>query len=98
MLLAMQREYRIEPGDTIIAVTDDSGRAKLGQLLQPVARGSVARYVVALLADLSALYDSREPVRRPARLQGSWPISASARTSPDRRREHCDPAMLPSFC
>jgi uncharacterized membrane protein len=30
MLLAMQREYRSEPGDAIIAVTDDSGRAKLG--------------------------------------------------------------------
>ena len=41
VLLAMQKEYRIEPGDAVIAVTDDSGRVKLNQLLQPITRGGV---------------------------------------------------------
>jgi len=41
MLLAMQKEYRIELGDAVIAVKDD-GRVKLNQLLQPVAHGAVS--------------------------------------------------------
>ena len=42
MLLAMQKEYLIELGDAVIAVKEDSGRVKLNQLLQPVARGAVS--------------------------------------------------------
>ena len=41
-LLAMQKEYLIELGDAVIAVKDDSGRVKLNQLFQPVARGAVS--------------------------------------------------------
>ena len=42
MLLAMQKEYLIELGDAVIAVKEPSGRVKLNQLLQPVARGAVS--------------------------------------------------------
>jgi uncharacterized membrane protein len=42
MLLAMQKEYLIEPGDAVIAVKDASGRVKLSQVFQPVARGAVS--------------------------------------------------------
>jgi uncharacterized membrane protein len=39
ILLAMHKEYLIEPADTIIAVAEDSGPpVKLNQLLQPVAQ------------------------------------------------------------
>jgi uncharacterized membrane protein len=41
MLLAMHKEYLIEPADALIALTDDGGRVKLNQLLQP-ARGAVS--------------------------------------------------------
>ncbi len=39
ILLAMQEEYLIEPGDAVIAVRDATGRMKLNQLLQPAAQG-----------------------------------------------------------
>jgi uncharacterized membrane protein len=42
MLLAMQKEYLIELGDAVIAVKEPSGRVKLNQLFQPVARGAVS--------------------------------------------------------
>ena len=42
MLLAMQKEYLIELGDAVIAVKEASGRVKLNQLFQPVARGAVS--------------------------------------------------------
>jgi len=42
MLLAMQKEYLIELGDAVIAVKASSGRVKLNQLFQPVARGAVS--------------------------------------------------------
>jgi uncharacterized membrane protein len=42
MLLAMQKEYLIELGDAVIAVKEESGRIKLNQLFQPVARGAVS--------------------------------------------------------
>jgi uncharacterized membrane protein len=42
MLLAMQKEYLIELGDAVIAVKEPSGRVKLNQLFQPVARGAAS--------------------------------------------------------
>ncbi len=42
ILLAMQTEYLIEPGDAVVAVKDDNGRIKLNQLIQPAARGAVS--------------------------------------------------------
>ena len=42
MLLAMQKEYRIELGDVVVTVKDDCGRVKLNQLLQPLAHGAVS--------------------------------------------------------
>ena len=41
MLLAMQKEYLIEPGDAVVAVKDQPGRVKLNQLFQPVAQAAV---------------------------------------------------------
>ena len=41
-LLAMQKEYLIELGDAIVALKDASGRIKLNQLFQPVARSTVS--------------------------------------------------------
>jgi uncharacterized membrane protein len=41
-LLVMQKEYSIELGDAIIAVSDDGGRVKLNQLLEPGDRGAVS--------------------------------------------------------
>jgi uncharacterized membrane protein len=40
MLLAMQKEYLIELGDAVVAVTDDRRRVKLNQLFRPVAHGA----------------------------------------------------------
>jgi uncharacterized membrane protein len=42
MLLAMQKEYLIELGDAVVAVTDANGRVKLNQLFQPVAQGALS--------------------------------------------------------
>jgi uncharacterized membrane protein len=42
MLLAMQEEYLIEPGDTVVAVADANGRLKLNQLSQPAGPGAVS--------------------------------------------------------
>jgi uncharacterized membrane protein len=41
MLLAMQKEYLIELGDAVVAVSVN-GRVKLNQLFQPVAQGAVS--------------------------------------------------------
>jgi uncharacterized membrane protein len=42
MLLAMQKEYLIEPRDAVVALKEVNGRVKLNQLLQPVAQGAVS--------------------------------------------------------
>ncbi len=41
-LLAMHKEYLIEPGDAVVAVKDANGRLKLNQLFQPVEPGAVS--------------------------------------------------------
>src|SRR5690242_15752579 len=41
-LLAMQKEYLIELGDSVIAVKDASGRIKLNQLLNTTGAGAVS--------------------------------------------------------
>src|SRR5690242_18647654 len=41
-LLAMQKEYLIELGDSVIAVKDADGRIKLNQLLNTTAAGAVS--------------------------------------------------------
>jgi len=41
-LLAMRKEYLIEPGDAVVAVKDANGRLKLNQLFQPVELGAVS--------------------------------------------------------
>jgi uncharacterized membrane protein len=43
ILLAMQKEYLIEPGDAVVAVRDSNGRIKLNQLFQPVKQGALSR-------------------------------------------------------
>jgi uncharacterized membrane protein len=42
MLPVMEKEYLIELGDAVIAVKERSGRVKLDQLVQPVARGAAS--------------------------------------------------------
>jgi uncharacterized membrane protein len=42
VLLAMQKEYLIEPRDAVVALKEVNGRVKLNQLLQPVAQGAVS--------------------------------------------------------
>jgi uncharacterized membrane protein len=44
MLLAMQKEYLIELGDSVVAVKEANGRVKLNQLCLPVAQGAVSRW------------------------------------------------------
>jgi uncharacterized membrane protein len=41
-LLAMQKDYLIEPGDAVVAVKDASGHVKLNQLFKPVAPGAAS--------------------------------------------------------
>jgi uncharacterized membrane protein len=42
LLLAMQSEYLIEPGDAVVAVKDASGRLKQSQLSAPVEPGALS--------------------------------------------------------
>jgi uncharacterized membrane protein len=42
LLLAMQSEYLIEPGDAVVAVKDANGRLKQSQLSQPVEPGALS--------------------------------------------------------
>jgi uncharacterized membrane protein len=96
MLLAMLKEYLIEPGDAVIAVTDDSGRVKLNQLLQPVAQrgksgmpwGSLI-CLLFMMPRAGAAIDAASPAfeQRLADL-------GISETSPGRRRERCGPATL----
>jgi uncharacterized membrane protein len=61
ILLAMHKEYLIEPADTIIAVAEDSGRVKLNQLLQPVARSAVSGMPWSSLICLLFMMPSTNP-------------------------------------
>lgn len=40
ILLAMQKEYRVEQGDAVIAVRDKNGRVKLNRLFRPEKRSA----------------------------------------------------------
>jgi uncharacterized membrane protein len=42
ILLAMRKEYLIDPGDAVVVVRDPNGRIKLNQLLQPVKQGALS--------------------------------------------------------
>jgi hypothetical protein len=99
MLLAMQKEYLIELGDAFVAVKEDREWIKVNQLFQPVARGVVSGMLWGLLV-CSPFFDAanQRSTLPPPRSNSSWPISASVRTSPSRRREHCDPVMPLCFC
>ena len=52
ILLAMQKEYLIELGDAVVAMKDESGRIKLNQLFQPVARATAPRMFWGPLIEL----------------------------------------------
>ena len=82
MLLAMQKEYLIELGDAVIAVKGDSGRIKLNQLFQPVARGPVSGALWGSLIGLLFLMPLAGAAIGAASgaLGGSWPILASMTT------------------
>jgi uncharacterized membrane protein len=82
MLLAMQKEYLIELGDAVIAVKGDSGRIKLNQLFQPVARGAVSGALWGSLIGLLFLMPLAGAAIGAASgaLGGSWPILASMTT------------------
>ena len=83
MLLAMQKEYLIELGDTVVAVKDDRGRVKLNQLFQPVAQGAVCGMLWGSLIGLLFMMPlaGAPLVLLPARSGVGWPISASTTTS-----------------
>jgi uncharacterized membrane protein len=50
LLLAMEKEYRVEVGDAIVAVKDAGGRLKLNQLFQPVAPDALpAKFLGSLI-------------------------------------------------
>jgi uncharacterized membrane protein len=49
ILLAMQKEYLIDPGDAVVAVRDPNGRIKLNQLLPPVKQGAFWASLIGLL-------------------------------------------------
>ncbi len=42
MLLGMQKEYLIELGDAVVAVTQPDGTVKLNQIMQPVKTGALS--------------------------------------------------------
>lgn len=63
ILLAMQKEYRIEHGDAVIAVRDKQGRVKLNRLFRPAGRDAVPQMPWEQLIGLLALSPPAEAAR-----------------------------------
>jgi uncharacterized membrane protein len=71
-LLAMRKEYLIEPGDAVVAVRDASGRLKLNQLFHPIEQGAVSRTFWDSLIGLLFML----PLPGPAAAAGTAAISS----------------------
>lgn len=83
MLLAMQKEYLIEPRDAVVALKEVNGQVKLNQLLQPVAQGAVSGMFWGSLIELLFMMPLAGAAIGAASgaLEVGWPISASTTTS-----------------
>lgn len=82
ILLAMQKEYRIEHGDAVIAVRDKKGRVKLNRLFQPAERDALSHMPWEQLIGLLVLSHPADGARDALRNAGLGDdfVTGAART------------------